>query len=116
MGNKIISAAAIAATTVEGRRYYDTLREGTRLAIPSDGQISEFAGHGFKEYKERTSPLVGADGIGTDCPSLCLFKDPVRQGANEYNSFCWHYQKPMLQTGWSWDISTQTETAPHQQW
>ena len=37
MGNKIISAAAIAATTVEGRRYYDTLREGTRLAIPSDG-------------------------------------------------------------------------------
>jgi hypothetical protein len=60
--------------------------------------------------------LVGADGIGTDCPSLCLFKDPVRQGANEYNSFCWHYQKPMLQTGWTWDISTTAEIAPHQQW
>lgn len=91
MGNKVAVVATIAATTVEGRRYYDTRREGTRLAIPSDGQISEFAGDGFKEYKPRTSPLVGADGIGTDCPNLCLFKDPVTQGANVYNSFCWHY-------------------------
>jgi len=37
MGNKLIVVSAIAATTVDGRRYYDTLREGTRLAIPSDG-------------------------------------------------------------------------------
>tara|TARA_B110000902_G_scaffold226273_1_gene264800 strand:+ start:87 stop:200 length:114 start_codon:yes stop_codon:yes gene_type:complete len=37
MGNKIIVASVIAATTVEGRRYYDTEREGTRIAIPSDG-------------------------------------------------------------------------------
>lgn len=36
MGNKVAVVAAIALTQVDGRRYYDTLREGTRLAIPSD--------------------------------------------------------------------------------
>ena len=116
MGNKLIVVSAIAATSVEGRRYYDTTREGTRLAIPSDGQISSFAGHGFKEYKPRTSPLVGADSFGTDCPNLCLFKEPTIQASNVYNSFCWHYQKPMLQTGWTWDITETQETAPHRQW
>ena len=95
MGNKVVVVSAIAAA-VDGRRYFDTVREGTRLAIPSDGQISSFAGHGMHNEKKRIAPLVGADGIGTDCPELCLFKDPVTQSSNVYNSFCWHYQKPML--------------------
>jgi|APSaa5957512535_1039671.scaffolds.fasta_scaffold393596_1 hypothetical protein len=73
---KVLTVALVAS--VDARRYYDSNRVGTRLAIPSDGETEHFASNGNDlDTHKHKSPLVGTDTIGTDCPDLCLFKDPT---------------------------------------